>query len=67
MHSMAEQRAQRCREARPFVIFLAFMFWVVVGGFGRVITGGLAPAQWAFVAAVVGIAVTEATLRWVIK
>lgn len=67
MESMAEMRRRRCADARPFVIFLAFMFWVIVGGFGRVITGGTTVAQVAFVIAVVGIAVSEVIMRRVFR
>lgn len=67
MNSMAEQRARRCAEARPFVIFLAFMFWVLAGGIGRMITGSVVVAQVAFVAAVVGIVVTEVIMRRVFR
>lgn len=63
MESIAEKRRRRGAEARPFVIFLAFTFWVFVGGVGRAVTGGLVVAQVAFVVAVVGIAVSEVIMR----
>jgi hypothetical protein len=63
MHSMAEHRRKRAGEARPFVIFLAFMCWVLAGGIGRVITDDVVVAQVAFVVAVIAVAVVEMVLR----
>ncbi len=64
MDSMAEQRRRRAAEARPFVIFLAFMIWVLFGGIGRVVTGGdMTVAHVMFVVAVLAVAITELILR----
>lgn len=63
MDSMAEHRRKRAGEARPFVVFLAFMVWVLAGGIGRAITGGVAVAQVAFVVVVVAAAIVEVILR----
>lgn len=63
MESMAEQRRRRCRNVRPFSIFLAFMLWALAGGIGRVITNDVQVAQVAFVVAVVGVGLAEVIMR----